>query len=53
MTVGQLFLQPKSDRPILLLLDEVDSLIKSDRQDGNRLFTELRGLHRDRVPDPW
>ena len=43
-TFGDLLQSPPTDRPLVLLLDEADKLVPTDRADGWRLFNALRAL---------
>ena len=43
-TFGRLFQSPPTDKPLVLLLDEADKLIPTDRADGWKLFNTLRAL---------
>lgn len=43
-TFGELLQLPPSDRPLVLLLDEADKLIPTDRANGWKLFGRLRAF---------
>jgi hypothetical protein len=43
-TFGELFDNPPTDRPLVLLLDEVDKIVDIERRTKWQLFNRLRGL---------